>query len=318
MYFLRCLCFVVLFVCAAGYGKPAESVDLEIGRGVNGDSVLHLRFSTMAGIRYELHESDDLVEWGNSVATLVGNGADQEFAVPTVKSAQFFKVVAALHDSIVSSITGIEYPIHVYVPAGYEDSSMDYPIIYATDGQWITEGYSSAIESKGKEVILVTIEQGPGNRRAIDYLVPGSTNYFQFLITELLPAVESLYRIDSSRRSICGTSYGGLLVGSLLLMDNVDTPYFENYLCFDGSFWESRSGVAALERARFSASQEMDVTLFLSSATGVPNNDSWVTQFKNTLEARNYTGLRIIRKSYPVTHNQVGQPSFEEALDILF
>ena len=293
-------------------------VDYQLQKSAEGETNLRISFQTLAGIRYELLQSDDFAQWTSAEDSLVGNGAQATFEVPALYEAQYFKVSATLDDVIVSTITGITYPIHVHTPNGYEDGTADYPIIYATDGQWITNGFSSAIQSKSKEVILITIEQGPGNRRAIDYALPGATNYFQFLTTELLPAVETIYRIDPNQRTICGTSLGGLLTGLALFMDDVETPFFKNYLSFDGSFWLHRSATDTLEQTRYDASQEMNATLYLTSALVGPNNDLWVSQFQSALDARNYSGLNIIRRSYNVIHNDVAQPSFEDALDDLF
>ncbi|EDY81778.1 Putative esterase superfamily [Verrucomicrobiia bacterium DG1235] len=258
------------------------------------------------------------MDWSEAEAPRIGEGEEISFGVETALDSIFFKVRVEVHDSITSELTTIEYPIHVYVPEGYGESTQTYPVIYATDGQWISEGFSSAIAEKEKQVILVTVEQGPGDRRATDYLLPGATTYFEFFTEELMPAIETVYRVDASERTICGTSYGGLLVGLVLLMDDAEAPHFTNYLSFDGSFWTHRTATNALEQTRFEAGNEMDVTLYLTSATGTQNNDTWVTNFKNKIESRGYSGLTVIRKSYPVEHNDVAQPSFEEALDELF
>lgn len=222
-----------------------------------------------------------------------------------------------INDTISSSITGITYPIHIYLPRDYDLSTKNYPVIYATDGQWIFGGFSQAIKNMGINVILVAIEQGPDDRRAIDYLLPGAETYFHFFITELLPYIENNFRVDPENRSIQGASYGGLFVSSALLMDDVVDPLFKNYLCFDGSFFTHSTQTANLEAKRYSANQEMNVRLILTSAL-ISGNDSTVTRLYNTLKNRNYTGLNIFRDSYNVHHNDVAQPSFEYALNIIF
>jgi hypothetical protein len=103
-----------------------------------------------------------------------------------------------------------------------------------------------------------------------------------------------------------------------LLMDETESPVFKNYLSFDGSFWWDRNYLIQLEQTRFDTSQELDATLFLSSALGESNNDGVVSLFESRLNARNFSKLTIIRRSYDVDHVDVGAPSFKEALELLF
>lgn len=294
---------------------------LTIERATQADDAVTMRISvpTLRGVRYELRGSVDLLDWQETVASFSGNGETQAFEYAISSDARFFKVNRSLQDSFVSAITGIAYPVHVYLPSSYaSDTSRRFPIIYATDGQWIFNGFSGMIAAKNKQVILVAIEQGPGDRRAIDYTPPGSANYFRFLVDELIPAVESVYRVDPLERTLSGTSYGGLLVGYALLMDDVERPAFRNYLSFDGSFGYFQSQTIALENSRYAASSSLKATLLLTSATAYPNNDYWVTWFRNRLNSRHYQGLEILRSSYPVVHNDIADPSFNAALDLLF
>lgn len=313
----RSLILLAFLVCGGSlFGAPRlefESAGVEAA-GMRCD----LRTEGTLGLRYTLLRSENGKDWLSAGEHQLGGGGELGFTWRGDASAILFKLKVEVNESLTSKVTAIEYPIHVYVPEGYGESERRYPVIYATDGQWISNGFSAAIREKGKEVILVTIEQGPGDRRATDYRLPGAVDYFRVLKEELIPAVESVYRIDAEERSICGTSYGGLLVGLVLLMDDVEEPLFKNYLSFDGSFYEHRTATNALEQARYEASNRLEGTFYMTSATRYPNNNAVVTQFENKLEARGYQGLRIIRKSYAVVHNDVAQPSFDEALDTLF
>ncbi|MFO1225702.1 alpha/beta hydrolase-fold protein [Roseateles sp.] len=137
-----------------------------------------------------------------------------------------------------SKITGIEYPYHVYLPVGYAASSERYPLLVATDGQWSFPAFARMLDQRRKPMILVSIEQGPGDRRAIDYTPKGAA-YMRVLKEELIPMVEARYR-TSGVRSFTGTSYGGLLGGLLLNAETGEQPYFSHYLLFDAAFWALR------------------------------------------------------------------------------
>lgn len=307
--------FIVWISCA---NAKIEGLVFDASNNAEGVRILSIRFNSMPGVLYELHKTNDLNEWASSGETLFGNGSQIEFKVSTNQSAEFYKIKEGIGPTFLSSLTEIEYPIHVHLPAGYENSFKDYPVIYATDGQWYSDSFSQEIERQGKEVILVAIEQGPNNRRATDYLLPGAETYFQFLLTELIPAIEHLYRADPDERSISGASYGGLFVGIVLLMDDVESPNFKNYLCFDASFWQHRRLTIRLEDERYQRSNIMNANLFLSSSLLYQSNDSYVSSFKLRLESLNYSGLNIIRKSYNVNHDDVGDPSFADALRLMF
>ncbi len=306
-------------VRAIGADQPAETATFQLQVSLTGPPQLHVSIASRAGIRYRLRASDDLVAWRDVGPALTGDGSARSFSAPLSSAQEFFVVALTMDDSIVSQITGIEYPLRVYVPSGYSAAATKaYPVIYATDGQWYASPFSEAIAQKGKDIILVAIEQGPNDRRAIDYRLPAARDYLRFIVEELIPAVETVYRIDPKQRALSGASYGGLFVGLALLMDDAEEPVFSRYLSFDGSFYDRQSQLYALEQTRYDASRELNATLFLSSATVGPNNNYYVTQFHNRLLARGYAGLVIHRRSYPVTHNEIGPPSFAEALDLLY
>lgn len=303
-----------LLVPLASFGFIDSKVEFFPEPG--GNYTAKIRFLSEENQVYELLQSDNLSDWQRVGETLVGSGNEELFKTTTFPTGQFFQVSES--DTYLSETTGTEYPYRVYVPPGYHLGSKSYPVIYATDGQWLFDEFREAIVEQGKEVILVGIDEGPEERRLVDYTSPGSTDYYQFLITEFLPFFESHGRVDPGERTICGTSVGGLFVGLVLLMDDVEAPSFKNYLSFDGSFWWDRSFLDQLEQTRFEASSSLNATLFLSSALGASNNDGVVSQFESQLAARNFSGLTIIRRSYDVDHGDVAGPSFREALELLF
>ncbi|WP_075184779.1 alpha/beta hydrolase [Teredinibacter haidensis] len=225
-----------------------------------------------------------------------------------------------IHTSITSAITGIEYPVHIQLPVNYElpaEANQQYPVIYATDGQWVFDGFAAILDSYSVNTILVAIEQGPNDRRATDYRLPGAEDYLQFIFSELIPTIESTYRVDGAQRTLSGTSYGGLFVGLALLMDDVVSPTFKNYLSFDGSFFSHWVSTQNLEQQRYNASQEMNARLLLTTAD-IYGNRASVQQFQTLLESRDYTGLTIDRMGYDVVHEEIADPSFRYAVERLF
>ncbi|MDO6745839.1 alpha/beta hydrolase [Gilvimarinus sp. 1_MG-2023] len=221
-------------------------------------------------------------------------------------------------EQVISSvITGIDYPVNVYLPVGYHESSQNYPIIYALDGQVLYPGLPYLLEQEGVNAILVAISEGPDDRRRTDYLLPGATDFFHFITTELIPLVEPGLRIEPAQRSIVGTSFGGVMAGLTMLMDDVSDPYFHNFLAFDASFYQHQAETEALELERYLASNELNGRLFLSSA--VPEgNDQYVTDFESSLNERAFSGLQIVKREYNTTHGAITEPSFREAVSLFF
>ena len=219
--------------------------------------------------------------------------------------------------SITSAITGITYPYHVYLPHNYALSNKNYPIIYGTDAQWIFPHFSQTIDAKNKDVIFIGIEEGPfrSDRRAIDFQPAGAPNYISFLKTEFIPLIENTYRTNHERTYV-GTSYGGLLGSILLTKEPIGTPYFKNYMLFDGSFRVLQSINIQDEESRFAASKNLNVALILTSAN--PGNQFDVNTYQNRYESRQYQGLTIHRRYYQVPHNDVADPSFDETIDLLY
>ena len=217
--------------------------------------------------------------------------------------------------SITSRITGVTYPYHVYLPANYAGSGRSYPVMYATDGQWTFPAYSQMLDERRKPMILVNIEQGGPDRRAVDYTVNGAPAYGRFLREELAPLIESGYRTTGVRTYV-GASYGGLLGALMLSTEDVATPFFKNYLLFDGSFWALTTRNIQDEEARFAASSRLPVHLILTSANA-PGNARDVIAYEARYESRPYVDLLIDRKDFNVAHDKVGDPSFDWAIDLI-
>jgi predicted alpha/beta superfamily hydrolase len=217
--------------------------------------------------------------------------------------------------SITSKATGITYPYHVYLPEGYATSAKRYPVIYGTDAQWSFPPFSRMLDKKRKQMILVSIDQGGDDRRSTDYVPKGAPAYARFLKEELVPLIESSYR-TTGVRSYTGTSLGGLLGALLLSTEDAKTPFFRNYLLFDGSYFMLGDRNVKDEEARLAASRELPVRLILTGATQ-RGNDEVTAALAARYQGRPYVGLQVHRKSFDLDHFHVGNPSFDWAIDLI-
>jgi len=211
-----------------------------------------------------------------------------------------------------SSITGITYPYHIYLPPNYEQSTKSFPVIYATDGQWEFHRFAHAIETSNKEIILIAIEQGPNERRIQDYALTGSDSYIRFLSDELLPEVEANYRIDISNRALQGASWGGLLVRHALSRE-LNHPLFNHFISMDGSYFHDDEKYSELEDIAFPSGSNLAVTLYLSGAS-IAGNNNVVLRFKDDIKDREIAELSLYHQTFNVSHEQVSRPSIKDAL----
>ncbi len=113
----------------------------------------------------------------------------------------------------------------IYLPPGYETSTIDYPVLYLLHGggdnwkDWLLKGQAAAIADRVfadgtvPEMIIV-MPDGIRNWYGNDYT--GKFRYEDFFFEELIPYVESHFRARTERqyRAISGLSMGGY--GALL------------------------------------------------------------------------------------------------------
>jgi enterochelin esterase-like enzyme len=207
------------------------------------------------------------------------------------------------------------YELYVYLPPSYAASQDTYPVIYALDGQNNITAMKSALQAEAIEAVVVGI--GREDRRDIDYLMPGASKYYAFITLELIPYVESHFRVQSVNRTIAGHSYGGLFVGLALFMDRVGGQYFSNFVSQDGSFWVDPPRTAAMEQRMFDESNgQLPVTLIMSGAQCC--NYSVEASMYDQILSRGYQGLHAYELSYRLDHIGMLKPSFQDSMRILF
>ncbi len=256
----------------------------------------------------------DILE-NNSTNSIALKGS---FTVSDAPSAQdyAFKGTISTDHQFFSAITDTNYPYHIYLPENYLQSSADFPIIIATDGQWEFWRFAHAIETSGLDIILVAIEQGGDDRRLHDYALIGSHQYLDFLASEMLPFIASQYRIDESNLAIQGASWGGLLVRHALIRE-ANISLFNKFIAMDGSYFHENELYLELEQSAFKSNSLISKKLYLSGAA-ISGNNALVQQYQIDLETHTNTGLSTHFQSFDVPHGKVTTPSIKDALNILY
>lgn len=125
----------------------------------------------------------------------------------TLASAQTSMIV----DSITTHALGTTKKFGVLLPEGY-DTSRRYPVLYLLHGHdgsyrdWVDR---TGIASVVREIPLIVVLPDAGNSWYVNSYADRSKRYEEYLLKDLRTAVESRYRVDTTRRSIAGLSMGG-------------------------------------------------------------------------------------------------------------
>jgi len=141
-------------------------------------------------------------------------------SIPMSIQAQYGKVYDNL--SIHSKILNMERKYALYLPPDYEYSERSYPVLYLLHGGgddqtgWVQFGEVQHIADKSiREGIatpmIIVMPDADSGRRGYFNDPKGDWNYEDFIFQELMPYVESQYRIKGEKRyrAVAGLSMGG-------------------------------------------------------------------------------------------------------------
>ena len=121
------------------------------------------------------------------------------------------------HHRFHSEALGRDYPYTLYLPDGYHDSDLDYPVIYllhgsfGSDRDWVTRGALKEIADRmirqGRIPPAVIVMPGSQSWWVDGHNEPARTAFLE----DLLPHVEEVWRVVPKRewRGIAGLSAGG-------------------------------------------------------------------------------------------------------------
>ena len=222
--------------------------------------------------------------------------------------------------------TGIAYNYQVYLPPGYAQSTMRYPVIYAADAEDRFTRLANVLEAQRRNVILVDVGHMGGGRRWIDFTMPGAAAYYRFLTRELIPAIDALYRTDPAQRTYSGHSLSGEFALYALYMEAPGQRHFHAFIAADASFWARHDGLfepalsgepaTTMEREMFGRDRNLPVALALGGDT--QGNLTRVAAIHEHLSQRGYTNLRLRLHQSSLGHVPSDAPMFQDALTFIY
>jgi enterochelin esterase-like enzyme len=112
----------------------------------------------------------------------------------------------------------------VYTPPGYAGSGMAYPLLILQDGQWATGPlqvpYIADALIKNERMqpaVIAMMQSGAQDERNREYM-PNDRHY-AFVLRELMPLVQTSYRIDSGKVAIGGVAVGAIAAAHAALQN---------------------------------------------------------------------------------------------------
>lgn len=112
--------------------------------------------------------------------------------------------------------------VWVHTPPNYRESGLVYPLLILQDGQWAVGPLQvphivDALVKHGRmaPVIIAMVQSGTQQDRIRDYVLRDT--HYDFILDELLPFLQTHYRIDSTNLGIGGASAGAVAAADAAL-----------------------------------------------------------------------------------------------------
>ncbi|HEX2619359.1 MAG TPA: alpha/beta hydrolase-fold protein [Phototrophicaceae bacterium] len=112
----------------------------------------------------------------------------------------------------------------IYTPPGYESSNKMYPLLILNDGQWsvgpmqIPAIADTLIKHNQMRPVIIAMVQSGDQASRIKTLV-GNDRHYLFILTELLPFIQTQYRIDSTNLGIGGVGVSAIAAAHAALLN---------------------------------------------------------------------------------------------------
>ena len=239
------------------------------------------------------------------------------------------------------SANGRDYTLYVGLPASYASSpARHYPVIYACDGYWdfpllMAEVGNLTYDNAMPECIVVGLAYAGtapnvGALRQLD-LTPGidpwtdpsgttsghAQEYLSVIANQIIPFIESQYRVDPGYRVLTGSSYGGLFTVYALF----ERPgLFQGYIAPSPSLWWRSNFLLTRERDYARATTVLPARLYLTWGSDESSSIQDTTrQMYAQLKTSNYSSFAVTaREMTGERHSGPKGESFNRGLRFVF
>jgi len=230
--------------------------------------------------------------------------------------------------SLSSRLVGRDYQLSVLLPESYASSQLPYPILYLLDGDVLFGAAASFMQllywlDNVPELIIVGIGYHMKSYdewlklRELDFKIPEVNKapkdshadlFLSALKQEIIPLVETNYRIKASQRILYGYSSSGFFVLYALFHE---PDLFRCYLAGSGDTELSAPYMPAHDQKLVSHDENNPIDLYLSvgNLEGNLDTDSSVSTFNKlvaAIEQKKYPGVRLTTEIYEGENHGAG------------
>lgn len=236
-----------------------------------------------------------------------------------------------------SQVEGAWRPLIVYTPAGYDEGTKEYPVVYIQHGGgedhrgWMEQGRTAQIMdnliANGRAVPMIVVS---ANSNVLSrnggmgggYSWQGMQTFRGELIENVIPFVEKAFRVKKDRKSraMCGLSMGG---GQSFYIGLRDPEVFANVGVFSTGMFGGIQGASNFDLEKEvpgiltdtkTFNQQFDV-FFLTCG----EQDPRIEYTRNIVKKMQEGGIGVKFNSYPGDHEwQVWRKSLHEFAQYLF
>ena len=244
--------------------------------------------------------------------------------------------------TLLSSNAGQEYKIFVALPHRYADAAETYPVLYVLDANWafglmtetirllqiraelpemITAGIAYPVNDVEEIMKLRSRDYTPALEKRPEAVesegTGGAGKYLRFIRQELMPFIQSNYRVKPGDKTLAGSSFGGLFA-LCTLFHHPDT--FNRYIIGSPSIsWDE--GVTFAYESNFAASNTgLSARIFMSVGS-LETEDTIASMHRlaGTLQDRGYAGLELETCIFEdETHVSVAPAAMSRGLRVVF
>lgn len=243
--------------------------------------------------------------------------------------------------SFLSRHVGDSFDIHITLPAAYDSTNENFPVIYYMDANLKSGAELRKViddhNRKGKPIKAIFIGVGHFTNyrelRRRDFITPfendgkdslvshdkyfgQSENFYLYLKNELIPYVEQHYRV-TRQRSFIGHSLGGLFAFYCLFRKE---RLFDDYVALSPALWINYGNIYKFEKKYHWDSASLHANLYLCAGKleKLNNTLDGARSMHSFLNERKYEGLKFTYKEFAgENHNSEVPLALEMILPVL-
>jgi len=229
-------------------------------------------------------------------------------------------------DSIQSDVLKQNRKLSIFLPAGYESSKTNFPVLYVLDADGrdqhtVPTARFLFLNNRMPEAIVVGVYNIDRNH---DFLPDssqsapsggGADNFMLFFKNELIPYIDKNFKTESYK-VLVGHSFGGVFAIHALLND---PDIFDAYIAIDPSIWYKNLMLVTNARNEFPKNKNWNKSVFITGREGGGMKDMGITPMELLLKSSAPKELNWKITAYPdEDHGSVTFKSVYDGLRFIF